>query len=380
MNKQDEIQSLALQEAEKTKHDRFSMDIGPGVGKSLLVIKHMNAVLHQFSMFLIAIPRVALKKNWEDEIIKHGYKHLIPHVHFTTYRSLHKLKKSFDWIYLDECHNFKSDLHFETIDLLSKKAFAITGTFIDKDDFNYTRFTMKFPTIYEYTTMQSINDNVLNDYRIIIHKIPLSKSIRVNSYTVGFLPEDKAYLAVNSSVVTAERNRRYNSLQQLRIIRMKMVQNAMSKVLYAKELAEHLKKKTIIFTESTIHADKVCRHSYHTKNSKIKNESNFNKFVSGEILQLSAVSQLNEGINVPDLEEQIILHSYANTIKAKQRICRNLRLGADTNRIAYIHILMYTNTVDEGWVKKALSEFDNSKIGIYSEEKTKYLMKKANLL
>ena len=69
---------------------------------------------------------------------------------------------------------------------------------------------------------------------------------------------------------------------------------------------------------------------------------------------------LNEGVNIPDLKECIILHAYANERKASQRIGRMLRLNP--NDVATIHILMFSNSIDETWVKRALENLDPTKI------------------
>ena len=83
-------------------------------------------------------------------------------------------------------------------------------------------------------------------------------------------------------------------------------------------------------------------------------------FKTGNITKLSTVLQLNEGINIPNLKQGIIMHAYGNERKAQQRIGRMLRLNPDET--ATIHILCYQGTVDEKWVKDALNDFDESKI------------------
>ena len=54
------------------------------------------------------------------------------------------------------------------------------------------------------------------------------------------------------------------------------------------------------------------------------------------------------------------MHAYGNERKAAQRIGRMLRLNPDDT--AEIHVLCYEDTMDEKWVKDALSVFDASKI------------------
>ena len=67
---------------------------------------------------------------------------------------------------------------------------------------------------------------------------------------------------------------------------------------------------------------------------------------------MSCVLQLSEGINIFELRQGVILHSYGNERKAAQRIGRCLRLNPDET--AMIHILCYKGTVDEKWVVDAL--------------------------
>ena len=83
-------------------------------------------------------------------------------------------------------------------------------------------------------------------------------------------------------------------------------------------------------------------------------------FKLGKVKKLSTVLQLNEGINIPDLKQGIIMHAYGNERKASQRIGRLLRLNPDDKAI--VHILCYKDTVDEKWVKDALEGFDQTKI------------------
>jgi superfamily II DNA or RNA helicase len=70
--------------------------------------------------------------------------------------------------------------------------------------------------------------------------------------------------------------------------------------------------------------------------------------------------QLNEGVNIPNLKQGIIMHAYGNERKAAQRIGRLLRLNPDDKAI--VHVLCYKDTIDEKWVTDALEGFDQSKV------------------
>jgi superfamily II DNA or RNA helicase len=62
-----------------------------------------------------------------------------------------------------------------------------------------------------------------------------------------------------------------------------------------------------------IKPDKLCEYSYHSGNTD--SEVNLDKFKSGEMNKLSCVLQLNEGVNIPNLKQGIIMHAYGNERK-----------------------------------------------------------------
>ena len=99
-------------------------------------------------------------------------------------------------------------------------------------------------------------------------------------------------------------------------------------------------------------------HSVHSSNKK--SDINLEQFKQGTILKLSAVEQLSEGVNIPDLETGIIMHAYANNRKTAQKLGRFLRLSP--GKIATIHILCYYNSIDKDWVISGLDAFEDDKI------------------
>jgi superfamily II DNA or RNA helicase len=144
----------------------------------------------------------------------------------------------------------------------------------------------------------------------------------------------------------------------LRVMRMKAMMEYPSKEKYTKALLQSIPTKCIVFANTQAQADKLCKYSYHSNN--VDSESNLEMFKDGLIDKLSCVLQLSEGVNIPELRQGIIMHSYGNERKASQRIGRLLRLNPNEKSI--VHILCYVNTIDEKWVKDSLEEFDQSKI------------------
>ncbi len=212
------------------------------------------------------------------------------------------------------------------------------------------------PVVYTFKADDAIENGILNDYQIIVHELSLSKE---KNYKVTM--KDKSYMTDEESNYIYWSRRidvGHGNMHMIRVMRMKALMEYPTKEKYAKLLFDNINTKCILFANTQAQADKLCKFSYHSNNSQ--SEDNLLKFKTGEITKLSTVLQLNEGINIPDLKQGIIMHAYGNERKAAQRIGRLLRLNPDDKAI--VHILCYMGTVDEKWVKEALEGFDQTKI------------------
>lgn len=354
-----QIQSIAL---EKTvSHSKCGLGISMGVGKTLIGLKHIERETTNLMKVLVIAPKKSIFTSWIDDAGKFGLKHLISRITFSTYRSFIKHDPTeYDIIYLDECHSLL-DSHRLFLDNFKGKILGLTGTPPRYKNSEKGRLVNQYcPIIYEYLTDEAIDHNILNDYKIIVHKISLTgkrvvpvtaKSGKVNFNT----SEVQSYEYWNKRLdeaVTAK------SVQISRIQRMKAIQNFPSKERYAKMLLNSIDTKCIVFANTQDQADRLCEHSYHSQNSD--SEENLKLFKDGKINKLSSVLQLSEGVNIPNLKQGIIMHAYGNERKSSQRIGRLLRLNPDDTAI--VHILCYVRTIDEKWVEAALDGFDQNKI------------------
>jgi superfamily II DNA or RNA helicase len=356
----DEVQSEALIALQGKIN--ASVAVSMGVGKTLIGIKHMNSHFQLFGSgkYLVVAPKKAIIQSWKDELEKHGYSYLISHIKFITYLSLSKHVHDSDYsiVYLDECHNL---LMRHTNNLAKQNGIIIglTGTPPKIASSEKGLMVQQFcPVVYNYFIDDAIEDGILNDYEIIVHKIPLSRyrNFIVKGKTRSWPSsevENYAYWCNELEKINSP-----NRAQMVRIQRMRALMSYPSKAEYAKKLLEGTTNKCIVFANTQDQADSLCKYSYHAGNSN--SEENLLKFKAGIINKLSAVLQLNEGVNIPNLKEGIILHAYGNERKASQRIGRMLRLNPDEKAI--VHILCYEKTIDEHWVKMALEAFDSSKI------------------
>jgi superfamily II DNA or RNA helicase len=344
---------------------RASIAVSMGVGKTLIGLRHMlNEYERGKRKFLVVAPNLPIFDSWKADAIKFGMSHLLDSITFSTYRSIAKQERDYDVVYLDECHSLLPT-HEYFLETYGGKILGLTGTPPRHKTSEKGILVDKFcPIVYKYITDDAVDDDILNDYRIIIHKVPLSKyrTLKVPKRSGGFFmnSEQSSYEYWSAQIESAVTQKQK---MMARIMRMKAMMGFDSKTKYANYLLSMIDEKCIVFCNTTEQADEICSTSYHSKNNKEVNEANIAKFSSGEAECLSCVQQLNQGINIPNLKNGIIMHAYSNERQSSQRIGRLLRLSP--NETSIIHILVYENTVDEDWVYEALKELDNSKISYY---------------
>ncbi len=356
MKSKEEIQDDVLKQIAPLK--RCGVALSVGIGKTLLGLRHMNSQYNDFSKFLVVAPKKSILKSWVDEAVKFKLSHLIPQIQFTTYLSLKKQSLDYDTVYLDEAHNLKFG-HEAWLNWYKGNIVGLTGTPPKSQYSEHYKMVEKYcPIVYTYLTDNAIDDDILNDYKIIVHYLNLDERKNIKVEKKGMV-----WYASELSTYNYWTNRLDEVMgkdeQICRIMRMKCLMDFRSKEVLAKEILDECKDKTIVFANSKIQADRVWDKSYHSGNNN--SERNLGNFKTGAIDKLSAVLQLSEGINIPKLKELIIMHSYSSgSAKLPQRIGRGLRLNPDD--LCTVHILCYRNTVDEDWVRESLKSFDQSKI------------------
>jgi superfamily II DNA or RNA helicase len=362
LTKRELIQQEAL--TESAKHYRCGLGISMGVGKTLIGLRHME---REFSnskgKYLVVAPKVSIFESWKDDAKKFGLEYLLEHIDFTTYLSLSKKSRDYDVVYLDECHSllYTHDYYLSTY---GGKVLGLSGTPPRYKNSEKGEMVQKYcPIVYTYITDDAVEDKILNDYKIIVHRIPLStaKTHKVSTKKGGFFMTSESQ---NYDYWCGRIDSALNGTQQkiFRIMRMQALMQFASKEKYARQLLNMMDDKCIVFCNTTEQADRISVHSYHSKNSM--SEKALEAFKNGEIEELTCVQQLNEGVNIPNLKYGIILHSYSNERKSSQRIGRLLRLSPDQKAI--IHVLVYAGTIDEDWVQDALRDLDSEKI-VYTD-------------
>jgi superfamily II DNA or RNA helicase len=356
----DAIQGEALEAVIPKMKAGVSMSMG--TGKTFLGLKHMAHFYHDTARYLVVAPRKKIFKSWNEDAIKFNHEMMLEHIEFSTYLSLPKMDLDFDIVYLDECHSLKEShkewlLEFER---RGGRILGLTGTYpIYKNTEKGKMCNYFCPKVFEYTTDEAVEAQILNDYKIFVHQLYLdgTNTMEVKKKDGGsfMTSEVKTYDYWNTRIMSANTGQ---ARQIAQVQRMKAMQSFPSKERYAAKLLTKVTKKTLLFATSQDQADRLCKHTVHSKNKD--SDRNLQLFKDGEIMILGSVEQISEGQNIPQLENGIIVHAYGNNKKAAQKIGRFLRLNPD--QVASVHILCYVNSVDKDWVTNALKAFDSAKI------------------
>lgn len=337
--------------------ERCGVALGMGLGKTYFGLKHMDKNFTGNEKFLVVAPKLSIFETWKEEAIKFDLSHLIPFISFTTYLSINKQDLVYDIIYLDECHNIL-ETHRPYLHNFKGGILGLTGTKPKYSTSEKGKLISEFcPIVYEYGINKAVDGKLLNDYRIIVHRLPLSteKTLKVETKKASwYTSEWESYNYWTNRLASQSEGGR----KMTRIFRMKALMEYPTKEYYTAKLLKTITNKVLVFANTQKQADKLCKFSCHSKNPD--SEINLQMFKEDKIRELSCVLQISEGANIPNLKEGIIMHSYANEHKLSQRFGRGLRLKIGDQFV--LNILCYINTIDEVWVKQALEEFDPEKI------------------
>ena len=369
MSKREEIQQEALDMAIANK--RCGLGISMGVGKTLIGLRYID-YYQQANMkklrVLIVAPKVSIFDSWDSDAAKFGIS--LNNAEYTTYLSLHKKNPGhYDIVILDECHSLLIS-HTVFLAQFTGRILGLTGTPPRHFQSEKGKMVHQFcPILYKYITDDAVSDDILNDYRIIVHTMPISN---INSLPVNmkdgkqfYTSERKSYDYWTKRIASAQSKKQE---QISSVMRMRVLMDFRTKETYVKKLLDDIEDKCIIFCNTQDQADRICKNSYHSNNEE--SEQNLQDFKKGKISELSCVLQLNEGINIPELRAGIIMHAYGNERKSSQRLGRLLRLNP--TETAYVHILCYKDTVDERWVAEALRDLDPKKIKYFDVNISSY--------
>ena len=335
------------------------LDLCPRFGKIRTTINILNKAFKPHATVLIAYPDNKIKSSWLSDFETMGYDN--PNITYTTHLSLHKHQDNrFDLVVIDEIHLLSDNQLFATKELLKHNdcVLGLTGTLS-----SWTERTLcehlDLCVVARYTIEQAIKEGVIVDYEIRVIKVPLDDQ-RKNNYKGKIRTEKQQFNSYGWVIDRLEAEGKNTMF--LRLNRMRIIQNSLSKLNVTKKLLDkHLDERVLVFCGVTKIADQLGIPSYHSK----KNEKDtFERFAAGEGLNHMAVVKIgNTGVTYKPLNFVIINYFDSNAENLAQKINRCMAMEYDNpDKKAIIYIISTDELVELKWLKKALEFFDNAKI------------------
>ncbi len=397
----DKLQSKALRafvEAGSTG----TVCLETGSGKSKMAVDFLK--LNKGGKILITSPRTNLKKNWYDELVKWEfepwrdniwtYKENRYEIIMENIQTCYKWEEQiFDVIIMDEIHTMMTPeyskllVNNEYVDLLGLTA---THDITDNNDKEYY-YNLYCPIVYEY--YNSAEDGLINKTRFFIVNHTLNDDDRIivkyrgSTFEKGerehydYLTDrmkhgqnlmmkqgsedwfrdaglwfwqgkgttqQKGAAAVYMSAIKARKNFLLNLPSTGKI----------AEKISGGIRAEFPKSKVLVFSELTAQADKISKHTVHSKNSDKVNAKLIEDFNSGLIRELGSCHSLTLGLNLVGATHAVMESYIGSATKSKQKKGRLDRLAADDH--ADMWIIRVPETQSEKWFKNMTKKFDLS--------------------
>ncbi len=337
------------------------INCAPRVGKCKITIDYLK--IKGYSKILVVYPNIAIRKSWQDEVIKWKFKSKIK---YTTTAGLKKINESYDVIIADEIHQYSplQLFHLDRIINLQtvKRCIGLTGTLTTKSETEIYLAT-KLRVGCRYSIDQAIKEGIITDYKITVVMTELNNSI----YYLPFNKNRRNPLQTEKmkyDYYTAQINRcieEGRDLGLLPIIRMQIFKNSIAKRNLTKLLIDkYREQRLLIFCGTTAIADTLRTPVYHSKKNDFKIKDDF---CSGKFNHLAVCKMLNAGVTVLPINKSIINSFDSNSENLAQQINRLTNFEYDNpDKVAEVFIVCTDTAAEKKWLNKALSLFDPSKI------------------
>lgn len=373
------VQDLAYR-AWRKDGKRGTIEAATGVGKTRVALRALDEELklNPQALCYIVVPTETLRDtDWPAEMIAAGYPEMIdnPNIIRICWASLDKEQPimDVDLMILDEIHHMtpmncgifsRPEIKIFSIMGLTATLPSMKGHESDKD--KRIIIDAVAPSIYKVTVEQAIRLNLVSDFKVTVLLFDLddkNKYIIAGSKLKPFMTTEAsqyAFLTKNlgRAMYSKFEGLKFQAIQK----RTEFIRNVRSKQQLAREVMESIMpgKRTLIFCGSIEQSMELCGENVYNSQT---NDTKLTAFCEEKIDYLGVVDALNEGKNVPLLDQALVIQLTSRELAIIQRIGRTIRFRP--GHVGSIIVLVAKNTADEKWYRKAFENFDQSRIKEY---------------
>lgn len=347
-----------------------------GIGKSKIFLDCLEYLRREEKVppkTLLIVPTEGMRDiDWPDEFDKWGVSQ--EGVKKICYASLSRVKlENYDFICYDEYHNLTVPNLLKLQTLLQykqMKVLGLTATLPKQADWpseveRVHLLRTLVPSVYKITTDEAVDLGLIADFEVHVLKFELdSKNLNIETggKTKYKTTEKSQYLYLTKQLQKAMYGKNENLKFMAMSKRTQFIYNLPSKYRLAKQVMEKLNiegKRTLLMAGSIEQANLLCGQDvYHSES----NQDALDRFQAKSINFLGAVKALDEGRNLVDLDQLLILQVTSGERRLIQKIGRCVRYREDHK--ALIVILVTLDTADEKWYEKAIAGFETSRITV----------------
>lgn len=344
-----------------------------GSGKSKIAIDIVTGLCRKDLLekkILLVVPTEKLRDdNWREEFDKWGAYKEYKELKRSCYVSITNLEMQYyDLVILDECHNLtERNSNFFTSNTV-KRVLALSATPPDPKGNDtekekvilFKQFRIK--PDYIYTLEDAVRDGVVAPFEIRVVEVDLDdkvKYVKAGTEAKRFYQTEKAAYDYVSSIIKKMQYSKNDAVKWKYLDRMRIIQNSIAKAAVARIIIDKYCKgdRYLVFCGSIAQAESLCgTNVYHSKSSDVA----LTKFQNLEIDEMGCVEALNEGINVKDVDQGVLVQISASVKDFIQRIGRLIRKRPGHKAIVWVIILR--GTQDAKWAEKAFEGIDKSLI------------------
>lgn len=364
----DQVQKEAVLAFERNNGNGI-IEMATGTGKSKVAINYI-AAHPEFQKILLIVPTKKLRDtNWYKEFEKWGRLDDYNKLERSCYVSANKIHNQvYDLVIMDEGHNItENNIKFFEQNVVKHKM-VLTAT-VPKTEVksDLIRSLNLFP-VYTVTLDEAVEWELVSPYSIKIIGVDLNNT---DKYIVGgnarkrfFQTEAAAYDYITKQInelsdIDVKTPSVKKRLEMMIFKRLRLIYDLKTKTIAADWLLKNyipITTRTLIFCGSISQADQLNDYRFHSKTDS----EGYDKFVAEEVARLSCVNALNEGHNLPNVDNALVVQLNSKDLNLIQRCGRTVRYR--NGHIAEILILVAKNTVDINWARSALKGFDHNNI------------------
>ena len=342
--------------------------VGVGKTRTALTVCEMLFKQNPNINILVSVPTAILKEQWILEVAKYPF---FSNVKVEVINTIVKEEHTVDLLIIDELHTALAATLISIFDKVHYRYFlGLTGTLhrLDGREEILEKYTKVVDTI---SMEEAVKNGWLSPYRYykVYVNVDLTEYDKLNQkfntlfamFNFDFNIAMKCatdykyrlkyakYTGYDVKQITGFAMAWMRSLQQ----RKKFVMSHPKKFEIAKKIINARKDKKIITFSSTIKDAESLKVGYtlHSQKKPKENKEILDKFAKASCGVLNSSKSLNAGLNIPDINCEIIISGTSSNIDAVQRLGRSCRKVE--GKTAEVFVLVIKGTNEDQWFNKA---------------------------